>query len=422
MLTQTEMKESIMAKHGTNPKKTPEWREAENWFKQLHASPVFSFFGGGIMPGPDSEALDGELAKLLTFCPDYFPAWFYRGEYMLRAGKAAEGEQYIKSGFDHMAVVLEKEEEFERVLYQQVENLEKLLRYDLTAALMEKAIRLFPDTACYYDDLAYYILQLPDRDKSEALRRQEKALDLDPDNDCFINNTGWIHLMMGNFHEAEQSFNKALDFNVDNPGALKNLDTAEYMRAHKLYYLEYLLRPADMKEIRNLRENVDFEGATELCREYNTDREDAFQTHALQNKTMHPHDILNVLQPFRFFMKDVEKTMVDDIFLYENIDLLCDNFKLFLYRFIRTREFIEEQMLLEINRSLAIFYDFLRDKNLITTDQHKRFNDRINSTIGEFSRKIEDYNRLRHDFNLQEAEREKGIEELFGSHYLKEME
>jgi hypothetical protein len=177
-----------------------------------------------------------------------------------------------------------------------------------------------------------------------------------------------------------------------------------------------------MKEIRNLRENVDFEGATELCREYNTDREDAFQTHALQNKTMHPHDILNVLQPFRFFMKNVEKTMADDIFLYENIDLLCDNFKLFLYRFIITREFIEEQMLIEINRSLTIFYDFLRDKNLITTDQHKRFNNRINSTIDEFSRKIEEYNRLRHDFNLQEAEREKVIEELFESHYLKEME
>lgn len=420
-LAQIETKESIMAKHATNLKKNQEWREAENWFKQLYAAPVFSFFGGGIMPGLDAETLDAEVAKLLAFCPSYFPAWFYRGAYMLRVGRTEEGEKYIDSGFDRMAAVIEDEEDFERVLYQQVENLEKQLRYDLAAALMEKATRLFPDTACYYDDLAFYILQLPGRDKSEALRIQEKAIEIDPDNDYFINNTGWIHLMMGNLDEAEGCFNKALDFNVDNPGALKNLDTTEYMRKHKLSYLEYLLRPADMKGIQNLRDNVDFEGAAELCREYNADREDAFKSHALQNKTMAPHEILNALQPFQFFMKDVEKRVTDDIFLYENIDLLCENFKIFLYQFIIATEFIEEQMLAEINRSLNVFYDFLRDMKLISPDQHKRFNDRVNTTIGEFSRKVEDYNRLRLDFNLRESERDKAIEELFGIHYLKEM-
>lgn len=409
-----------MARNSENPRETPEWREAENWFNQLYSMPVFSVLGGGLMPGPDADVLDGELEKLLVYCPAYFPAWFYRGEYMLRTGKSAEGETYMGKGFDRMAEVLEDEDEFERVLYQQVENLEKLLRYDLTAKLMEKAIRLYPDAASYYDDLAYYILQLPDRDNNEALRMQEKAMEIDPDDDCFINNLGWIHLMMGNSKEAERHFQRALEFNIDNPGASKNLDTAEYMREHKLNYIEYLLRPADMEEINKLRKAVDFEGAAELCREYNADRVDAFKLFSLQNKRLPAHEILDVIQPFLFFMNEVEKMAKEDTLLYENIDLLCDKFKLFLYRFIIDTEFIEEQLLTEINRSLARFYDFLRDGKLINSDQHKRFSDQVNSSINEFSRRIADYNRVRHDINLEEKERETAIKELFGIQYLEE--
>jgi len=409
-----------MARNGKNPRKSPEWREAENWYSQLYASPVFSVMGGGLMPGPDAEEIDKELENILVMCPLYFPAWFYRGEYMLRIGKSSEGETFIDKGFDCMVRVLENEEEFERVLSKRIENLERLLRYDLAARYMEKAIRIFPDTASYYDDLAFFILQLPNRDKSEALRMQEKALDINPDNDYFINNLGWVHLMMGNYKDAEKYFRKALDFNIDNPNALKNLDTAEYMRQHSLSYFEYLVRPANTKEIKNLLENVDFEGAAELCREYNADRVDAFKMNGLQKKTLPPHEILNILQPFQFFMNDVEKRVDDEIFLYENIDLLCNRFKTFLYDFIINTEFIEEQLLEEINRSITFFYNFLRETHLITPDQNKQFIDHIKSLISEFSRKIVDYSRIRHDINLHEAEREKAIEELFGMHYLKE--
>ncbi len=409
-----------MARNGKNPRKTPEWREAENWYSQLYASPVFSVMGGGLMPGPDAEGIDQELENILVMCPLYFPAWFYRGEYMLRIGRNSEGEKFIEKGFDYMVEVLEDEEEFERVLSKRIENLEKLLRYDLAARYMEKAIRIFPDTASYYDDLAFYILQLPERDKSEALRMQEKAVDIDPDNDYFINNLGWVHLMIGNYKDAGMYFRKALDFNIDNPNALKNLDTAEYMQEHRLSYFEYLVRPADMNEIKNLLENVDFEGAAELCLKYNADRVDAFKINCVQKKTLPPHEILNILQPFKFFMNDVRKMVDDEIFLFENIGLLCKRFKPFLYDFIIHTEFIEEQLLEEINRSTTFFYNFLHETHLVTSDQNKRFIDHINSLISEFSRKIEDYSRIRHDINLQEAEREKAIEELFGMHYLKE--
>ena len=165
-----------MVRNGKNPRKTAEWREAENWYSQLYASPVFSVMGGGLMPGPDAEGIDQELENILVMCPLYFPAWFYRGEYMLRIGSISEGEKFIEKGFDCMQEVLEDEKEFERVLSKRIENLEKLLRYDLAARYMGKAIRIFPDTASYYDDLAFYILQLPDREKIEALRMQEKAL------------------------------------------------------------------------------------------------------------------------------------------------------------------------------------------------------------------------------------------------------
>ena len=42
------------------------------------------------------------------------------------------------------------------------------LRCDLAAKYMAKATRLFPDSAEYFDDLAFYIIQQPEGNKSDV--------------------------------------------------------------------------------------------------------------------------------------------------------------------------------------------------------------------------------------------------------------
>ncbi len=320
-----------------------------------------------------------------------------------------------------MVNILQDEGEFKQGLSNRMGNLEKLLRYDLAVKYLEKAIRLFPDTAAFYDDLAFYILQLPDRHNADALRWQLRALELDPDNSQFLNNLGWVHLMMGNYKEAEEHFQKAAVFDHGNSIAVKNLETAQSMNKKRLNYFQYLVQPADRYELRELLEMRNFDEAAALGQESNADKVDAFKIYHLDKKTLQPHEILNVIQPLESFMETVERIEYErsdeddiQIFLYEDIDPLHKRFKYLLYQFIISSVHAEEWLLDDICHSLTVFYDFMREVNRVTPDQYHRFIEHIKPLIADFSGKLADYNFIRHDITLDEEEREKKIIHLFG--------
>jgi hypothetical protein len=403
-----------MSGYGPGARKTPEWREAEGRYNQLHLSPSFTIIGVSPMPGFTYEDLDRELGEILEVCPRYFPALFLRGEYMLRMGKTSEGESLIDRACDFLVEIVDHEEEFKQKLSFRIENLEKLLRYDLAARCLERAVRAFPDTADFYDDLAFCLLQFPGGDKNRALRMQQHAIEIDPDNDYYINNLGWVHLVMGNLRDAEDCFRKAMEFNIDHPGAFKNLDMAEYMREHRLSYFEYLLRPADMKELDMLLEGGEHEEAAELCRDYNADRVDAFKIHHLGKGALPPHELLNILQPLETFMNAVEEAADNEILLYENIKLWCEKSNEYFIQFVLESDDVEEMFLEDLQRSLTVFYEFLRDMKVVDAARHKQFMTCVIPLIGTLSAKMEELHRLRLDVTLNEEEREKSIEQLFG--------
>ncbi len=221
---------------------------------------------------------------------------------------------------------------------------------------------------------------------------------------------------MGNYELAEENFRKALEFNLDNPGAVENLETAEYMHEHNLNYFDYLLRPADRKQLQGFLEYGDFQEVARLCNWYNTDRLEAFKIHHLQKGSLPPHEILNTLQPLKFFIDMMEKiadALEDGFFLLEDIDMFNEKSRSLFYRFILGIDQIDELLFDDISRSLAVFYEFLRDINRVTSGQYDRFIRGTRPLITGFSRKIEEYNRLRHDVTLEEAEREEKIDRLF---------
>jgi tetratricopeptide (TPR) repeat protein len=398
----------------SDTRKTQSWKDADREYSRFHSWNVFSIFGATMVTGNTPEELDQELAGIIEACPEYFPAWFHRGEYMLRNGENAKGEDFIEKAFDHMINIIENEEEFNRAFSGRIDNLEKLLRYDLAVKYLEKAIRIFPDTARYYDEIAFYTLYLPDRDNSTALGRQLEALEIDPDNDYFINNLGWIYLMMGNFHDALEHFQKSLRFNPDNSTACENLEIAEYMAEHRINYFEYLVRPVAMGSLNELLDAVDFEGLSELCHLYKADRREAFKIHHLKNKFLSPHEILNILQPLQIFMNTLEKRVEGEIFLYENMELIHNKFKYLLFQFLLITNNIDELMLDSIGRSLIVFYDFLRESKLVNDNRYKQFAKDISTLIKEFSGKIDDFYSARHDVTLSEQDRRENIRRLFG--------
>lgn len=400
---------------GANVRKTPEWLEANQRYNALQGQAWFTILGGDNARALLSpEESDRVMEEIVTVCPQYFPVWFHRGISMLRMGKTAEGDRFMEKGFDFMAGIIEDEEEFANLLNGTVETLEKLLRYDMAARYLERTIRLFPDTASFYDDLAYYLLQPPREDKAGALRMQEKALEMDPDNDIFINNMGWVYLMAGDFKKAEIYFQKAVEFNIDNEAAFENMVILEYMHKHRLNYFEYLVRPADNNELQRLTEEGDPEDATNLCWNYNDDRLSAFKIHHLRKKTLPPHEIISHLEFLHIFMWAVENEVSEAILLYETTDLI-QRYSRVIFRDLTTRyETVNRGFLEDIGDSVRVFYDFLREVKLVTPDQFKRFTDHLKPLISEFSQKAKEYSRLCEDETRTEEDLEKAAERLFG--------
>ncbi|MCX6578684.1 MAG: tetratricopeptide repeat protein [Candidatus Aminicenantes bacterium] len=373
-------KEAVMKEEDLDIRDTYEWINAQDLFNRVYAHrPVFSIIVDGPAPGASWVEIDYILRHILEGFPQFFPAMFQRGEYLLRIGKTSEAEEFIEKAFNAAFDILKDEEEFSETITQRTENLGELLRYDLAAKYMERATRLFPDNAAFYDYLAFYLLQLPGTDKFSILNIQQKALDIEPDNDFFINNLGWIYLVMGNYGEAEEHFQQAIDYSSEST-AVENLETTEYMKEHGMTYSRYLLRPTDKNKLDDLRQCVDFDEVARMCKAYNSDKVEAFKIHHLQKNTLPPHEILDALYPLKEFLKTTHKSMAsgEGIFLFENIDHFFEKSDSFISQFIDGKEIAGQPLPDTTLDSLAIFYDFLQETNVIVPGQYTRVMGRIN--------------------------------------------
>lgn len=397
-------------------RKTSQWREAENWYQHLQSTgAVFSIVGEPPVMGQALDSIDLQLDELLQNFSFFYPAWFHRGEFMLRAGESSKGESFMDRGFEEMSKILIDEDEFQQVLALLMGNLEKLLRFDLAAKYTEQAIRLFPETPDFYDELAFYILQLPKRDNSEALQLAQRALDMDPGNEFYINNLGWIQLIMGYLKEAEENFQQALSFDIDNPGALENLETVEYMREHHLNYSQYLLRPADEDQLKSFLSTGGFDDVADLCSHYNGDRLEAFKVHHLQKAQLSPHQLLDILQPLEFFIKRVEQSVEVDFPLWENIAFFHDNARGFIFQLLEGSDMVDHQFFDELRQGLTEFYTFLGGTGLADPKVCKQFIDHIGAILADFSGKLDRFYEISHDVTLDENQRDEKISSLFGT-------
>lgn len=359
---------------------TYEWRNAQDLFKRVYSRrPVFSIIVDGPTPGASWAAIDYILREILEGCPQFFPALFQRGEYLLRIGKTIEGEELIGKAFNNAFDILRDEEEFSETISQRTENLGELLRYDLAAKYMDMATRLFPDNAAFYDYLAFYLLQLPGTDKSSVLNIQQKALDIEPDNESFINNLGWIFLLMGNYEEAGEHFQRAIDYSSEST-AVENLETVRYMKERGMTYFQYLLRPTDKKKLDDLRQCVDFDEVARLCKANNSDKIEAFKIHHLQKNSLPPHEILDNLYPLKEFLTMTEESMEagEGIFLFENIDDFLQYSDYFISQFSNEDDMADHPLPDTTLDSLAVFYDFLQEMNVVVASQYTRAMGRIN--------------------------------------------
>lgn len=391
-----------------------EWKQAEILYNQVLQKNTFLIVGTAPVENISLEELGRQLSTVLTVCPHFFPAWFFKGDIMLRSGFTPEGEEYLEKAIDCLFQVVVVDEDFYIYFKPMLDTLDNLYRYDLAVKFIERALTLFPNLVALYDELAYHLSQLPGKNKSRAIQMQLKSIELDPGNEDYINNLGWIYLQLGYLVEAEKYFEDAAMMNPNNEKTMANLETVQYMRAHQMTYFQYLTRPIQANEMDDLLHKNDDE-AFIICRQCNEDRTEAFKIYHLENNSLKPFDILFFLGNLMLFVDEVELQRTPDqgLFLFENFDLFMVPFNHFLFHLIINSIYIERDQLGILEDSIEIFYRFLENVHLITKSQYEDFKEHIDRVINDYSSKLEEYYTINHNIDLTEKEREKAIRKLF---------
>ncbi|MDQ1353472.1 MAG: Tetratricopeptide repeat protein, partial [Acidobacteriota bacterium] len=124
---------------------------------------------------------------------------------------------------------------------------------------------------------------------------------------------------------------------------------------------------------------------------------------------------LNILNPLETFLEIIYEALEDEAyFFFENIDLLLEKARYFIYQFLDRTEVEGEQALHMIVRSLTVFYNFLQEEKVVSQDHYNRVAEQLNLIKTEFSAKLEQYYRICDDFTIDADEKEERVYELFG--------
>ena len=388
---------------------TKAWKTAQWKYEELNTHTMVPLFGKQLSP----EEIIEQLEIILKECPQFYPALLDLALRRLALGGEQLVEQQIEEGF-HLMLELAKSEHIDKELDILIDNLEKLWRFDLNKYYLDILIERYPHNALFYDSLAHATARMGDVDR--ALPHIEKAVQLEPENHYFKSNQGWLYLMAGNLKEAGEALEPEFFLNPDDEVVKGNLEIHKYLSKHGGNYFDYLLRPVEEEKLERLRDEEEWEEVDRMCDSYNNCRFEAMAQDFLQRNRHEISRLADILATLREFFRFVRKVDQDE-HLNEDLDFIYEYFKPIMHKFIFKFGDIDHEMIEEIYGALLEYYEFLACKGLVSTKEFKRFRKKILGMKKELIGKMQRYNAIRHNNDLDEEEKEAIRDELFdGDH------
>lgn len=388
---------------------TDAWKAAEWRYSAIHAALMVPFPGLAQSPGEIIE----ELEEIVRECPEFYPAVLELVLRRLAGGADDSAAEQVEAGLRLMLDVGDPRH-MEEEATGLCDNLENVWRFDLCQRCLEILVERCPDKALFWDYLGNAAAQLGD--VKSALRHSAKAMAMEPANAFFRSNHGLHHLMAGNAGEAESHLSAALRLDPQNEVTKANLKIQDYLAQHGGNFSDYLVRPVNREEIERLSDDEDFEPLDQLCAAYNCDRLQALgRTLAAGADTRgRCADVITTLQTFFDFVDRVSNMAG---LLYEDIGHVHRHFKAIMHKFIFKFGDVDRELIEDVCESLIVYYGFLADQELVSPADFKRFRAMVRRNRKGLVEKMERYNAIRHDPEVDEEEKEAIREELFeGDH------
>jgi len=393
-----------------NVRNTKAWKIAAWEYGEIAAQSMVPLLGAQPSPGEIIE----RLQRIIKECPKFYPALLELGLRQMASGRNNWAKRRIEDGF-RLMLELAEPQHLDEELDGPLSNLEKLWRFDICRHYLEFLVERYPHNALFQDYLAHAAARMGDVDA--ALLHIAKAVEMEPDNPHFRSNQGWIYLIASKLEEADKAFVEALRLEPDNEVVKGNLEIHRYLTKHGGNYFDYLLRPVDKEEIDRLADEEEWEEVDRLCASYNDCRVEPMANALLQEDEHKRSRLPDLLATLRQFFRFVHKVDQGGYTLNEDLPFIHDYFKPIMYKFIFKFYDIDSEMIEEIYESLLEYYGFLARRGLVSAKEFKRFQKKILGMKNELIEKMQRYNVIRHNDDMDEEEKEVIREELLeGDH------
>jgi Flp pilus assembly protein TadD len=175
----------------------------------------------------DSKGSVAALEKSLSFKPDYAPAVLSMGSVKYQRRRKKEGRRLLFSLVEFPDDTSDLTEIIDKAGTFLIHNRE----YEDGLALYNAAAERFPDTAIFHAGRSCCAGHL-DR-HGEALDASRRALELEPDNQAYVNDLGWSLVLAGYLDEAVETLERAVAMDSSDKLARENLRRCEDIIAER---------------------------------------------------------------------------------------------------------------------------------------------------------------------------------------------
>ena len=165
----------------------------------------------------DREGALSRLKRALELKPTYAPAILSMGSVEYQGGRRAEGRRLFRS----LLSLPEDTPDLGEIINEAGSFLIQIGAYADGLALLRGAIERFPAVAALQQGFACCAGH--EGCHNEAVAASERALQLEPENQKFVNDLGWSLLEAGRLEEAEKVLDRAVSMDPSDELARENL-------------------------------------------------------------------------------------------------------------------------------------------------------------------------------------------------------
>ena len=157
------------------------------------------------------------LKRALEAMPTYAPAILTMGSVEYLLGRIAEGRELFQS----LLSLPKNTTDIRQIIDEAGTFLTRIEAYEDGMALYRAAVKRYPDVAALWEGLGYCASNAGFDE--EAIPANQRALELEPENQKLVNDLGWTLFRADRFVEARETLERAVSMDPSDALAAENL-------------------------------------------------------------------------------------------------------------------------------------------------------------------------------------------------------